>query len=126
VSSDKVRILIIDDDQQFRTLVRLVLRRIDDFEVVGEAHDGHSGIEQTEELSPDVVLLDLMMPGMDGFQALPKIKAAQPSAAVVVLTALDSDQVEEAVLVGAASFVEKRHIADRLESVIRTHGQRPG
>jgi two-component system, NarL family, nitrate/nitrite response regulator NarL len=121
----KVRILIVDDDQQFRSLVRLVLRRVRDFEVIGEADDGHAGVEQTEQLRPDVVLLDLMIPGMDGFEALPKIKATAPECSVVVLTALDEDQVEEAALVGASAFVDKGRIPERLETVIRTYGQRP-
>jgi DNA-binding NarL/FixJ family response regulator len=122
--SDEVRILIVDDDPQFRQLVRLVLRRVRDFEFVGEAPDGFAGIEQVEQHRPDVVLLDLMMPGMDGFEALPRIRAAHPEVAVVVLTALDADQVREGVLLGAAGFVEKRHIADRLEEVIRSCASR--
>jgi DNA-binding NarL/FixJ family response regulator len=117
--SDTIRILIVDDDPQFRELVRLALRRVADFEFVGEGHDGDSGVEQAELLRPDVVLLDLMMPGMDGFEALPKIKAAHPEVAVIVLTALDADQVEDAALVGAAGFVEKRHITSHLKTVIR-------
>lgn len=122
--TDTIRILIVDDDKQFCSLVGLVLRRVDGFEVIGEAHDGEAGVEQVDQLRPDVVLLDLMMPGMDGFQALPKIRATHPEAAVIVLTALDADQVEEAMVIGAASFVEKRHVTNRLEAVIRTHGQR--
>jgi DNA-binding NarL/FixJ family response regulator len=117
--NEVIRILIVDDDQQFRSLVSLVLRRIVDFEVVAEADNGHAGIEQTEQERPDVVLLDLMMPGMSGFEALPKIKAVSPDSAVIVLTALDADQVEEGALVGATSFVEKRHVTDHLEDVIR-------
>jgi DNA-binding NarL/FixJ family response regulator len=118
----KIRILIVDDDQQFRSLVRLVLRRVRDFEVVGEAEDGRDGVVQTAQLRPDVVLLDLMMPGMDGFEALPKIRLTNPETAVVILTALDEDQVEEAALVGASGFVDKGRITDRLESVIRANG----
>jgi two-component system, NarL family, nitrate/nitrite response regulator NarL len=118
--SEKVRILIVDDDAQFRQLLRLVLRRVDDFDVVGESSDGHSGIEHAEQLQPDVVLLDLMMPGMDGFEALPLIKAAHPTTSVIVLTALDADEAKEGVLYGASGYVEKRHITDLLESTIRT------
>jgi two-component system, NarL family, nitrate/nitrite response regulator NarL len=117
--SETVRILVIDDDPQFRQLVKLVLRKIDDFEIVSEAPDGRSGIDRTAELHPDVVLLDLMMPGMDGFEALPLIKQAHPDTSVIVLTALDADEAEEGVLFGATGFVEKRYIAERLESAIR-------
>jgi two-component system, NarL family, nitrate/nitrite response regulator NarL len=117
-----VRILVVDDDPQFRQLVKLVLRKVEDFDIVSEAPDGRAGVEQTEALQPDVVLLDLMMPGMDGFEALPLIKRAHPEASVIVLTALDADEAEEGVLFGAAGFVEKRYIAERLEAVIRGCG----
>jgi DNA-binding NarL/FixJ family response regulator len=119
----KIRIVIVDDDEQFRALASLVLRRHDDFEIVGEAHDGHSAIEQAAEHRPDVLLLDLMMPGMDGFEALPRIKAADPGIAVIVLTALDADQGEEAALIGASSFVEKRHVTALLPRIIRAHSK---
>jgi DNA-binding NarL/FixJ family response regulator len=119
--SETVRILVVDDDPQFRQLVKLVLRKVGDFEIVSEAPDGRTGIDRTGELHPDVVLLDLMMPGMDGFEALPLIKQAHPGTAVIVLTALDADEAEaeEGVLFGAAGFVEKRYIAERLETAIR-------
>jgi DNA-binding NarL/FixJ family response regulator len=119
-----VRILVVDDDPQFRQLVKLVLRKVDDFEIVSEAPDGHAGIALAAELRPDVVLLDLMMPGMDGFEALPLIRDGHPGASVIVLTALDADEAEEGVLFGAAGFVEKRYIAERLETVIRACGSR--
>jgi DNA-binding NarL/FixJ family response regulator len=117
-----IRILLVDDDPQFRQLVKLVLRKADGLEIVDEAPDGRTGVERTEDLRPDVVLLDLMMPGMDGFEALPLIKQAHPATSVVVLTALDADEAEEGVVVGASGFVEKRYIAERLEAVIRGVG----
>jgi two-component system, NarL family, nitrate/nitrite response regulator NarL len=119
-----IRVLIVDDDPQFRQLLRLVLRRADGIDIAAEAPDGRTGIERAEELDPDVVLLDLMMPGMSGFEALPLLKAATPRAAVVVLTALDEDEAEEGVVLGASAFVEKRYITDRLEGVIRSVGSR--
>jgi DNA-binding NarL/FixJ family response regulator len=123
---DPIRILVVDDDPQFRQLVKLVLRKVADFEIVSEAPDGRTGVEQAGELRPDVVLLDLMMPGMDGFEALPLLRAAHPGASVIVLTALDADEAEEGVLFGAAGFVEKRYIAERLETVIRACGAQTG
>jgi two-component system, NarL family, nitrate/nitrite response regulator NarL len=124
--SEPVRILVVDDDPQFRQLVKLVLRKVDDFDIVSEAPDGRTGAERADELKPDVVLLDLMMPGMDGFEALPLIKAAHPTTSVIVLTALDADEAEEGVLFGASGFVEKRYIAERLETAIRTCAGRGG
>ena len=117
--SESTRILVVDDDPQFRHLVRLVLRHAKDFAFVGEAADGQEGVEQAEALRPDVVLLDLMMPGMDGFHALPLIRRANPDTAVIVLTALDADEAAEGMLLGASGFVEKRHITERLEPLIR-------
>ena len=117
--SDLVRILIVDDDPQFREIVRLVLRRAPDFEFVGEAGDGQAGVEAVDRLHPDVVLLDLMMPVVDGFGALPRMRAAHPDVAVIILTALDAEEAAEGMLLGAAGFVEKRHITDRLEALIR-------
>jgi len=114
-----IRILVVDDDPQFRHLVRLVLRHADDFEFVGEAADGQEGVDRVGELRPDVVLLDLMMPGLDGFHALPLIRSAHPEVAVVVLTALDADEAAEGMLLGASGFVEKRHITERLEPLVR-------
>lgn len=113
------RILIVDDDPQFRQLLQLVLRRVDDFSCVGEAGDGRAGVEQAEALGPDVVLLDLMMPVMDGFEALPRIREVQPDVSVIILTALDRDEAAAGLVRGAAGFVEKRHIVDRLEPTIR-------
>lgn len=117
--SDPVSILIVDDDPQFRQLLQLVLRRAEDLAFVGEAPEGRTGIELSEQLRPDVVLLDLMMPGMDGFEALPLIKAAHPEIAVIVLTALDVDEAERALALGAAGVVEKRDIVEDLEPAIR-------
>lgn len=117
--TEPTRILVVDDDPQFRHLVRLVLRNAKDFEFVGEASDGQEGVEQAEKHRPDVVLLDLMMPVLDGFQALPQIRAAHPEVAVIVLTALDADEAAEGMLLGASGFVEKRHITERLEPLIR-------
>lgn len=116
---EPVRILVVDDDPQFRHLVRLVLRHAADFEFVGEASDGQEGVDQVEALRPDVVLLDLMMPGMDGFHALPLIRSAHSDVSVIVLTALDADEAAEGMLLGASGFVEKRHITERLEPLIR-------
>lgn len=119
--SDPIRVLVVDDDPQFQQLVGFVLRRHADLELAGTASSGEEGVALTEELAPDVVLLDLRMPGMDGFQALPRIKDVRPETAVIVLTALEAEEAEqEGFLVGVAGFVEKRHITDRLEPAIRS------
>jgi DNA-binding NarL/FixJ family response regulator len=119
--SASIRVLVVDDDPQFQQLLGLVLRRHADLELAGTAASGEDGVALAEELAPDVVLLDLRMPGMDGFEALPRIKQVRPEAAVIVLTALEAEEAaQEGILVGAAGFVEKRHIAERLEPAIRS------
>jgi DNA-binding NarL/FixJ family response regulator len=115
-----IRVLVVDDDPQFRQLLTLLLRQHHDLEVVAAVASGEEGIALSEELAPDVVLLDLRMPGIDGFEALPRIRAVRPAAAVIVLTALEAGEAaQEGILVGAAGFVEKRHVTDRLEPTIR-------
>jgi DNA-binding NarL/FixJ family response regulator len=117
--SSEVRILLVDDDPQFRRLLQLVLRRVEDFACVGEAAEGKAGVEQAERLRPDVVLLDLMMPGMDGFEALPRIREVCPEASIVLVTALDATLAEQGAPPDAAALVEKGDIVDHLEAVIR-------
>src|SRR5690606_26715542 len=81
-------VLVVDDEPAIRTLVRMLIDRSGIFEFAGEATDGAEGIELVKELQPDIVLLDLLMPGIDGRQALPTIIRESPRSMVVVLSAL--------------------------------------
>lgn len=102
------RVLIVDDDADLRHLVNLYLGRLGGFDVVGEAADGEQAIAQAGALQPDVVLLDIMMPGMSGRDALPGVVRAAPDAMVLMLSALGSAANEEATLAaGAFAYVEK-------------------
>ena len=102
------RILIVEDDPALRGLLRLIFDEDEGYEVVGEADDGRAAIALARHFSPDLVLLDLAMPGMGGLEALPLIRAVAPSAKVVVLSALDSaDLVEAATRQGASAFCKK-------------------
>lgn len=83
------RVLIVDDHAGIRLILRAAALARDDFEVVGEAVDGYEAITCAETLQPDLVLLDVAMPGMDGLEALPRVRRAAPGARVVVLTAFD-------------------------------------
>lgn len=101
------RVLLIDDTSAYRMLLRLVLEG-GGFEVVGEAADGTSGIEQAEALQPDLILLDLSMPVMDGFEALPHLLMAAPAARILVLTGYVQEVVGGRVVeMGAHGIVEK-------------------
>lgn len=106
--STAVRVLLVDDASDYRFLLREVIDREEEFEVVGEASDGPAAVEVASALEPDVVLLDVALPGMDGLEALPAIQAAAPEAAVVMLSAFGADRLAaEAVSLGARAYLEK-------------------
>lgn len=88
-----IRVLIADDHDVVRDGLKLILETEDDFEVVGEAGDGAKAVQLAEELQPDVILMDLRMPGMDGLQAIEQIHAKQPKIAVVILTTYNEDRL---------------------------------
>lgn len=103
-----VRILLADDAADFRLLLRLTLRTCEGATVVGEAEDGAAAVRLAKELRPDVVLLDLAMPVMDGLQAIPEILASSPDVRIVVLSGFDEDRMRSVALgAGAHAYVEK-------------------
>ena len=103
-----VRVLLVDDNPDIRLLVRIGLESSGGFSVVGEACDGREAVEEVAALCPEAVLLDLSMPVMDGFEALPLIRQRCPGARVVVFSANDGGAVRERVLAeGAVAFLRK-------------------
>jgi len=116
-----IRILLVDDQSLLRMGFRLILEAEPDIEVVGEAADGASGVSMTAALHPDVVLMDVRMPGMDGIQATASIIAADPASKVLILTTFDLDQYVFAGLkAGASGFVLKDAPPAELLTAIRT------
>ncbi len=117
-----VRVLIADDQSLVRAGFRLVLENHDDIEVVGEASNGHEAVHGASRLRPDVVLMDIRMPGMDGLEATRRI-AADPRLAgvrVVILTTFDLDEyVFEALRAGASGFLLKNAEPEELLAAIR-------
>jgi DNA-binding NarL/FixJ family response regulator len=102
------RVLLVDDMAGLRQLVRMTLESSDHFIIVGEAGDGVEAIEQARDLTPDLVLLDLSMPRMDGLEALPLILDASPRSKVIVLTGFESERISsKAVSRGAIACLEK-------------------
>src|SRR5712691_9251302 len=112
-------ILIVDDHPLTRSALSALLGQ-NGFSVVGEAADGESAIEQARELSPDLVLLDLSMPGMNGLEALPRLREAAPSAEVVVLTASGTEEnLLGAIRGGAAGYLLKSEPPERIVDFLR-------
>jgi DNA-binding NarL/FixJ family response regulator len=118
------RVLIVDDQELVRTGFRVVLAAEDDLEVVGEASDGREAVELARELRPDVVLMDVRMPELDGIEATRRIRAAAPAGdapRVLVLTTFDLDEhVYDALRAGASGFLLKDVRAAHLVDAVRT------
>ena len=103
-----IRILIVDDHTLFRSGIKLALQRYDGFEVVGEAGDGLEGIKRAKQLKPDVVLLDLHMPGTSGLEALRVLAEDVPDTQVVMLTVSeDAEDLLETLRAGARGYLLK-------------------
>ena len=115
-----IRVLLVDDEELVRTGLRMILDTEDDLEVVGSAVDGLDALAAAKRLLPDVVLMDIRMPRMDGLEATRRLLAATPTCAVVVLTTFDLDQhVYEALEAGASGFLLKDAPATQLVQAIR-------
>jgi len=117
---DKIRILIAEDHAVVREGTRELLDREEDLEVVAEAGDGEEAVRLATSQRPDVVLMDIAMPKLDGIEATKRIKAINPAIAVLVLTAYDDDQYVFALLeAGAAGYLLKDVHTDELIKAIR-------
>ena len=115
-----IRVLVCDDSDAFRALLRYTLQEDPGIEVVGEAADGMAAIHAAERLQPDVVLLDLTMPILDGMDAIPAVLERAPSAQVVALSGWGADRVEQAALdQGAIAYVEKSDDVEALRAAVR-------
>jgi DNA-binding NarL/FixJ family response regulator len=115
----KARVLIVDDQEFMRAGLRTVLARRGEVEVVGEAGDGEEGVRLCRELAPDLVLMDIEMPGLDGIGATRRIKAEMPSTIILVLTAhTGSEFLLEAVAAGAAGYLLKENAMLGVEDAV--------
>jgi DNA-binding NarL/FixJ family response regulator len=116
----RIRVLIVDDHAMVRRGMRDFLDLHDDLEVVGEASDGDEALEAAATLRPDVVVMDLLMPGLDGIAATAEIKARHPSIEVVAITSfIEEDRITAAIEAGASGFLLKDAEADDLAGAIR-------
>ncbi|MCL2525164.1 MAG: response regulator transcription factor [Betaproteobacteria bacterium] len=118
--NQKIRVLLVDDHTLFRSGIRSLLQRHEDFEVVGEAGDGLEGIKRTRSLRPDVVLLDLHMSGVSGLEAVKVIVEEIPEARVLMLTVSeDAQDLMDALRTGACGYLLKNIETDTLVDAIR-------
>ncbi|UYM05452.1 response regulator [Solicola gregarius] len=116
-----IRVLLVDDQDLIRAGFRMILSVEDDIEVIGEVADGREAIEATIRDEPDVVLMDVQMPGMDGIEATREIVARTCEPKVVILTTFDSDEyLFESLQAGASGFLLKNSDPDDLVSAIRS------
>ena len=116
----RIRVLIVDDHAMVRRGMRDFLDLHDDLEVVGEATDGDGAFEAAATLHPDVVVMDLLMPGLDGIAATAQIKARHPAIEVVAITSfIEEDRITAAIEAGASGFLLKDAEADDLAAAIR-------
>jgi DNA-binding NarL/FixJ family response regulator len=115
-----IRVLVADDQDLMRTGFRMILDAQDGIEVVGEAIDGSDAVRQFERLRPDVVVMDVRMPTMDGIEATRRLSALDPPGRVLILTTFDLDEyVYEALRAGASGFLLKDRPSEELVSAVR-------
>ena len=119
-TSGRIRVLLVDDHQVVRRGLRTFLDLQADIEVVGEAADGAAGVAQAKALAPDVILMDLMMPVLDGVSAIAAIKKAQPEVEIVAVTSfIEEDKVTAALEAGASGYLLKDADADAVANAVR-------
>ena len=117
---DMVKVLIVDDHAVVRDGLASMLSRREDFAVVGEAKNGLEAVEQARQLRPDVILMDLRMPELDGVEAMRRIRVEDPEARFIVLTTYDSDEyIFDAIEAGAKGYLLKDASRDDLFQAIR-------
>lgn len=120
VGEEKIKVLIVDDHQVVRQGLRTFLELHEDMIVVGEAGDGLAAVEAARQLQPDIVLMDLVMPRLDGVEAIRQIKSLNDAIKVIALTSFtDDDKVFPAIQAGASSYLLKDVSPDHLVASIR-------
>ncbi|NLU32913.1 MAG: response regulator transcription factor [Clostridiaceae bacterium] len=115
-----IRVLIADDHALLTDSLKIVLESFSGFEVAGVAHDGLKACEMCEEIRPDVILMDIKMPVLDGIDAIARIKAFDPNIKVIILTSLEeNDHIFKAFMNGADAYLMKDTPSDRLKVLIQ-------
>ena len=118
-----LRILIVDDEKAVRTALGRLLATRKEWQVVGEAADGAEAVGKARELCPDIIIMDITMPEMNGLEATPQIKKAVPAAEVLIFTQHDSTQmVQQAQMAGASGYLLKSQ-ANWLVTAVEAMGE---
>ena len=119
-SGERIKVMVVDDHSVVRVGLKQILEQSGEFEVVGQAADGEEAVRVAAEVLPDVVVMDVMMPGKDGVEACRDIMESAPGTRVVMLTAaMEEKAVVEAVAAGATGYLQKETGLERLLSVVR-------
>ncbi len=117
---NKIKVLLVDDHAIMRDGIKALLSIHDDIEIVGEASEGKEAIEMAQELAPDVAIMDIGMPGMDGLEATRRLTKRNPRIKVIVLTQHDNKEyIFSTIRAGAAGYVPKKALGSELVSAIR-------
>src|SRR6185295_15547648 len=120
----RIRVLIVDDHPMARAGLRVLIEDFDDLETVGEAADGEMAVNFCRQGCPDVVLMDILMPRMEGIEATAIIRGSCPNTQVIMMTSFsDEEQVEEALKAGAIGYLMKNVSSDELANAIRRANQ---
>ena len=120
----KIRLLIVDDQTVVREGLAAIVAYYSDIEVVGQAEDGNKALALIEQTQPDVILLDLVMPGLDGLSLIPKIKECAPETRILVVTSFaETERVFQAIKAGALGYLLKDATRDQLLQAIRDVAQ---
>ncbi len=119
--NNALTLLLVDDHKIVRDGIRAYLDTVEDIEVIGEADSGSMGVQLAEQLAPDVVLMDLIMPGMDGVEATWRVRQVSPRSKVVILTSFHEDSnIFPAIKAGALSYVLKSIDPEELAETVRS------
>ena len=122
---ERIRVLVVDDEQLFVEMVEAMLATEPLIDVVAHAYNGREAVNRALEVDPDVTLMDLAMPEVDGIQAIAQIRAADPDACILVLTGGNNPaDIDEARKAGAAGYLTKDRIATELIPAVRQLGSR--
>lgn len=117
---NKIRTVVVDDHAILRDGIRALLGLYNDIEMVGEASEGKEAVEKVQELAPDVVIMDIAMPGMEGLEATRRIVKKYPKVKVLILTQYDNrEYILSAIKAGAAGYIPKRAVGSELIAAIR-------